>query len=58
MSAVADSFIIVRKTIKTMIKSHTVKIGVKPVRIRDESILKDSKSLKFVKSSANTEKIS
>jgi hypothetical protein len=41
-----------------MIKSHTVKIGVKPVRIMVESRLKDSKSLKSVKSSANTEKIS
>jgi len=41
-----------------MIKSHTVKIGVKLVRIRDESRLKDSKSLKPVKNSANTEKIS
>ena len=41
-----------------MIKSYTVKLGVKPVRKRSENRLKDSKSLKSVKSSANTEKIS
>ena len=35
-----------------MIKSYTVKLGVKPVRKRSENRLKDSKS------SANTEKIS
>ena len=41
-----------------MIKSYTVNLGVKPVRKRSENRLKDSKSLKSVKSSANTEKIS